>query len=141
MENIEVKQNQEKRKNRTIFVGRRKTAVARVMLKDGVGKIIVNKRNLEDYFPIIRLQKHATKALDVTNLRNKYDVYVNVKGGGIDGQAGAVRLAIARAIEAKYPELRPTLKQYGLLTRDPRMVERKKYGKHKARRSTQFSKR
>jgi len=141
MENIEVKQNQEKRKNRTIFVGRRKTAVARVMLKDGVGKIIVNKRNLEDYFPIIRLQKHVTEALDVTNLRNKYDVYVNVKGGGIDGQAGAVRLAIARAIEAKYPELRPTLKQYGLLTRDPRMVERKKYGKHKARRSTQFSKR
>jgi len=141
MENIEVKQNQEKRKNRSIFVGRRKTAVARVMLKDGVGKIIVNKRNLEDYFPIIRLQKHVTEALDVTNLRNKYDVYVNVKGGGIDGQAGAVRLAIARAIEAKYPELRPTLKQYGLLTRDPRMVERKKYGKHKARRSTQFSKR
>jgi len=141
MENIEVKQSEEKRKNRTIFVGRRKTSVARVMIKDGVGKVIVNKKNLEEYFPIIRLQKHATEALDVTNLRNKYDVYVNVKGGGIDGQAGAVRLAIARAIEAKYPELRPTLKQYGLLTRDPRMVERKKYGKHKARRSTQFSKR
>jgi len=141
MENLEIKQNQEKRKNRTIFVGRRKTAVARAMLKDGVGKIIVNKRNLEEYFPILRLQKHATEALDVTNLRNKFDVYLNVRGGGIDGQAGAVRLAIARAIEAKYPELRTTLKQHGLLSRDPRMVERKKYGKHKARRSTQFSKR
>jgi small subunit ribosomal protein S9 len=141
MENIEVKQSEEKRKNRTIFVGRRKTSVARVMIKDGVGKVIVNKKNLEEYFPIIRLQRQSTEALEVTNLRNKYDVYVNVKGGGIDGQAGAVRLAIARAIEAKNPELRPTLKQYGLLTRDPRMVERKKYGKHKARRSTQFSKR
>ncbi|GIX42015.1 MAG: 30S ribosomal protein S9 [Leptospiraceae bacterium] len=141
MENVEVKQPAQKKKNRIIFVGRRKTAVARVMLKEGNGKITVNKKPFEEYFPILRLQKHAIEALELTNLRDKFDVYVNVKGGGIDGQAGAIRLGIARAIEAKYPDLRPTLKQHGLLTRDPRMVERKKYGKHKARKSTQFSKR
>ncbi len=141
MENVEVKQENPKKKERIIFVGRRKTSVARVMLKPGSGKIIVNKRPLEEYFTILRLQKHATEAFDISGLRDQFDVYVNVKGGGIDGQAGAIRLGIARAIEAKYPDLRSKLKQNGLLTRDPRMVERKKYGKHKARRSTQFSKR
>lgn len=134
-------QIQKENKIRIIFVGRRKTAVARVRLKEGSGKIIVNKRPFEEYFPILRLQKHAIEALEVTNLRNQFDVYVNVKGGGIDGQAGAIRLAIARAIVARFPEHKALLKQRKLLTRDPRMVERKKYGKHKARRSTQFSKR
>ncbi len=129
------------KKKKTIFVGRRKTAVARVRLVEGNGKIIINKKPLEEYFSILRLQKHAIEALEVTNLRNNFDIYVNVNGGGIDGQAGAIRLAIARALEFKYPDLRKTLKDRGLLTRDPRMVERKKYGKHKARRSTQFSKR
>lgn len=141
MENIEQKQSEQNKKERIIFVGRRKTSVARVRLKEGVGKVIVNDRPFEEYFPILRLQKHAIEALELTNLRNQFDVYVNVKGGGIDGQAGAIRLGIARAIVAKFPDLRPTLKKAGLLTRDPRMVERKKYGKHKARRSTQFSKR
>ncbi len=130
-----------KKKPKLIFVGRRKTAVARVKLVEGNGKVIINKKPLEEYFTILRLQKHSTEALEVTNLRNNFDVYVNVKGGGIDGQAGAIRLAIARALEHKYPDLRKTLKDNGLLTRDPRMVERKKYGRHKARRSTQFSKR
>ncbi|MCS7205334.1 MAG: 30S ribosomal protein S9 [Leptospiraceae bacterium] len=141
MENQTTTQTTEKKKQRVIFVGRRKTSVARVRLKEGNGKVIVNKRTLEEYLPILRLQKHAIEPLEITNLRNQFDVYVNVKGGGIDGQAGAIRLGIARAIEAKYPELRKVLKQHKMLTRDPRMVERKKYGKHKARRSTQFSKR
>lgn len=129
------------KKQKTIFVGRRKTAVARVRLVEGNGKIFINKKPLEEYFSILRLQKHTIEALEITNLRNNFDIYVNVNGGGIDGQAGAIRLAIARALEFKYPDLRKTLKDRGLLTRDPRMVERKKYGKHKARRSTQFSKR
>lgn len=128
-------------KQRTIFVGRRKTSVARVILKEGSGSILVNKIPLENYFSTPRLRKHAIEALEITGLLNSFDVVVNVKGGGITGQAGAIRLGIARAIEAKFPNLRAILKTNGLLTRDPRMVERKKYGKHKARRSTQFSKR
>ncbi len=128
-------------RQKEIFVGRRKTSVARVILKEGIGKIIVNKIPLEKYFPALRLQKHAIEALELTQLTNKFDIFIKVKGGGISGQAGAIRLGISRAIESKFPDLRPLLKKHGLLTRDSRMVERKKYGKHKARRSTQFSKR
>ncbi|MFN3603792.1 MAG: 30S ribosomal protein S9 [Leptonema sp. (in: bacteria)] len=128
-------------KEKTIFVGRRKTSVARVILKEGNGKITINNKSLDEYFPLIRLRKHAIEALEIIDLLNKIDVIAKVKGGGIDGQAGAIRLGIARGIIAKFPDFRPILKKNGLLTRDPRMVERKKYGKHKARRSTQFSKR
>jgi small subunit ribosomal protein S9 len=129
------------RPERTIFVGRRKTSVARVKIVDGTGKVTVNGRSIEEYLPVLRMRKHATEPLDVASLSTKVDVMVNVSGGGIDGQAGAIRLGIARALVARNPGLRPVLKSNGMLRRDPRMVERKKYGLHKARRGTQFSKR
>jgi small subunit ribosomal protein S9 len=129
------------RPERTIFVGRRKTSVARVKIVDGTGKVTVNGRSIEEYLPVLRMRKHATEPLDVASLSTKVDVMVNVSGGGIDGQAGAIRLGIARALVARNAGLRPVLKSNGMLRRDPRMVERKKYGLHKARRGTQFSKR
>ncbi len=128
-------------KVRNVFVGRRKTAVARVYFKDGNGKIVVNNKPFEEYFKVLRLQKLITEPLELADIRNKYDVYVNVSGGGITGQAGAIRLGIARTIVQRFSDEHKKLKDAGMLTRDPRMVERKKYGKHKARRSTQFSKR
>lgn len=121
--------------------GRRKTAVARAFLKPGTGKITINGRALEDYFPNPILREDAVKALTVTNNVGKFDARVNVQGGGVSGQAGAVRLAIARAILEYDEATRATLRKEGLLTRDPRMVERKKYGRRKARRRFQFSKR
>lgn len=129
--------------DKIVTVGRRKEAVARVFLSQaGTGKFIVNKREFETYFPVDLLQlkiMEPFKLLEVSN--GSYDLQVNVDGGGIAGQAEAVRLGIARALIQIDPEYRPALKRAGLLTRDARVVERKKYGKKKARKSTQFSKR
>ncbi|MCB0374343.1 MAG: 30S ribosomal protein S9 [Sinomicrobium sp.] len=122
-------------------IGRRKTAVARVYIAEGEGKITVNKRELKDYFPTDILQYKVLQPLTLTGSADRYDVKVNVYGGGITGQAEAVRLAISRALCEVDAENRSTLKPEGLLTRDPRMVERKKYGQKKARKKFQFSKR
>ncbi|SEG07747.1 small subunit ribosomal protein S9 [Caloramator fervidus] len=122
--------------------GRRKTSVARVRLVPGEGNIIINKRTLDDYFGGLETLKVIVKQpLVLTGNLNKYDVLVNVHGGGFTGQAGAIRHGIARALVQADPELKPVLKKAGFLTRDPRMVERKKYGLKKARRAPQFSKR
>lgn len=122
--------------------GRRKESVARVRLVPGDGKFIVNKRSLDEYFGGLEALKATIKQpLVLTDTLGKYDVLVNVRGGGFTGQAGAIRHGIARALLQVDPSLRPTLKQAGFLTRDPRMKERKKYGLKKARRAPQFSKR
>lgn len=121
--------------------GRRKTAVARVRLSSGNGKITINGRAIENYFPTENQRSLVLQPLNVTGLVAKYDVDVNVKGGGPDGQAGAVRHGIARALLTVDVALRPALKSEGLLTRDPRMKERKKYGQPGARKRFQFSKR
>jgi len=122
-------------------IGRRKTSIARIYMKAGKGEIVVNKRDFKEYFPIETLQTIIRQPFVVTEEVDKFDVTVNVKGGGTTGQAEAIRLAIARALCELNPELRPALKKEGFLTRDPRMVERKKYGRRKARRRFQFSKR
>jgi len=122
-------------------LGRRKTAVARVFVKEGTGKITVNKRDYKEYFSTVTLHNAVNQAFNVVNQLDKYDVTVNVSGGGITGQAQAIRLGIARALVEFNAENRPPLKAEGLLTRDPRMVERKKFGQKKARRRFQFSKR
>lgn len=121
--------------------GRRKTAVARVRLAVGSGKITVNGRPFETYFPTETLRTVATQALVATESASKYDVRINVEGGGPAGQAGAVRHGIARALLEVDAALRPTLKSAGYLTRDPRMRERKKYGQPGARKRFQYSKR
>ncbi|AZQ64270.1 MULTISPECIES: 30S ribosomal protein S9 [Flammeovirga] len=121
--------------------GRRKTSVARIYLSQGEGKITVNKREFADYFPSEVLQIKVQQPLELTNESGKYDIDVNVQGGGINGQAEAVRLAISKALCEINAEHRLTLKPEGFLTRDPRMVERKKPGRRKARRKFQFSKR
>ena len=121
--------------------GRRKTAVARVRLATGSGKITVNGRPLENYFVLETQRMHLMQPLVSTELAEKYDVRINVAGGGPNGQAGAVRHGIARALIEADANLRPTLKAQGLLTRDPRMKERKKYGQPGARKRFQFSKR
>ena len=122
-------------------IGRRKTAVARIYVSKGKGKITINKRKLNDYFPTATLQYKVKQPLSLTDNVDKFDIKVNVYGGGITGQAEAVRLAISRALCEVDAENRATLKPEGLLTRDPRMVERKKYGQKKARKKFQFSKR
>jgi len=122
-------------------IGRRKTAVARIYLSEGKGKITVNKRDLKDYFPTPTLQYKVNQAFALTNTAGQYDVNINVYGGGATGQAEAVRLALSRALCEINEENRGLLKPDGLLTRDPRMVERKKYGQKKARKKFQFSKR
>jgi len=122
-------------------VGRRKTAVARVFFKEGTGVITVNKRDYKEYFPTSVLQYKVLQPLEITENLNKYDIQVNLDGGGITGQAEALRLAISRALCELNPEFRPPLKAKGLLMRDPRMVERKKPGQKKARKKFQFSKR
>lgn len=122
-------------------IGRRKTAVARVYLTEGSGKITVNKKDVEVYFPTATLQYKVRQPLSMTNSVENFDVKVNVYGGGITGQAEAVRMAIARAMCEVDAENRSILKPEGLLTRDPRMVERKKFGQKKARKRFQFSKR
>ncbi|MFY8034585.1 MAG: 30S ribosomal protein S9 [Flexibacteraceae bacterium] len=125
----------------TNTIGRRKTAVARIYLKPGTGNITVNKRPLDQYFKTEVLRIIVNQPFTVTEKLATYDVMVNVQGGGITGQAEAVRLAISRALCEIDLEMRPALKKEGFLTRDPRMVERKKYGRRKARRRFQFSKR
>ena len=122
-------------------IGRRKTSVARVYLRPGTGKITINKRPLETYLPTEIRQKALTGPLDLTENRDKFDVIVNAKGGGLTGQAEATQLGIARALIKFDEELRGPLRAAGFLTRDPRMVERKKPGQPKARKKFQFSKR
>lgn len=122
-------------------LGRRKTAVARIYLKDGNGTITVNGRDYKEYFPTGTLQYVVTQSLEVADAMGKYDIKVNLDGGGITGQAEALRLAISKALCEINPENRPPLKVKGLLRRDPRMVERKKPGQKKARKKFQFSKR
>lgn len=122
-------------------IGRRKEAVARVYLTKGSGEITINGKEYKNYFPIIYLQNQVELPLKTIEGENAYDIKVNVKGGGPKGQAEAVKLGIARALVDLNEEFKPLLKKQGLMTRDPRMVERKKFGKRKARRSTQFSKR
>jgi small subunit ribosomal protein S9 len=124
-----------------IGTDRRKSSVARVRLLPGTGKIIINDRDIMDYIPFEALRVIVNQPLVATETTGSYDVLVNVSGGGYTGQAGAIRHGIARALLQADPEFRPTLKRAGLLTRDPRMKERKKYGLKGARRAPQFSKR
>ena len=121
--------------------GRRKCSVARVRLVPGEGKIVINKREIDNYFGLDTLKLIVRQPLVLTNTLGKYDVIANVHGGGYTGQAGAIRHGISRALLEVDGELRTTLKRAGFLTRDPRMKERKKYGLKKARRAPQFSKR
>jgi len=128
----------EKQKN---AVGRRKEAVTRVFLSKGEGKIIVNDKDYKAYFPLVYLQNQVEAPLKAAEVTDKFDIKINATGGGLKGQAEAAKLGIARALLEVSPEFRPTLKAAGHLTRDPRGVERKKFGKKKARKSFQFSKR
>lgn len=122
-------------------IGRRKTAVARVYVSEGKGNITINKRDLSEYFPTATLQYKVKQPFTLTSTEDNFDVKVNVYGGGITGQAEAIRLALSRAMCEVDIENRSVLKPEGLLTRDPRMVERKKFGQKKARKKFQFSKR
>ncbi len=122
-------------------IGRRKEAVARVYLRKGAGKIVVNGRDFKAYFPQIHIQNKVLEPFEVTGVEKIYDLKINVKGGGFKGQAEAIRMGIARALVKLNEEFRKPLKAQKLLTRDARVVERKKYGKPKARKSFQFSKR
>lgn len=121
--------------------GRRKTSVAQVRLVPGNGKVVINKRAFEEYFPIDINRLLVTKPLDVTENAGKFDVIATVRGGGLTGQTGAIQLGIARALVQYDETLRAALREAKLMTRDPRMVERKKYGQKKARKRFQFSKR
>jgi small subunit ribosomal protein S9 len=121
--------------------GRRKSSVARVRLVPGEGRIVINGRDINEYIPFAALREVVNQPLVATETTGNYDVLVNVSGGGYTGQAGAIRHGIARALLQVDPEYRPSLKTAGLLTRDPRMKERKKYGLKAARRAPQFSKR
>jgi small subunit ribosomal protein S9 len=121
--------------------GRRKTSVARAYVSAGSGKIVVNGRDYKEYFTTPTLHYYVTQSLKVSNALENYDVKVNVAGGGITGQAQAIRLAVAKALVEMNPELKKDLRAAGLITRDPRMVERKKFGQKKARARFQFSKR
>ena len=122
-------------------VGRRKKAIARVRLIPGEGKIVINGRDVDNYFGLETLKMTVRQPLALTSLEGRYDVLVNVYGGGLSGQAGAIRHGISRALVKADPELRPAIKKAGFLTRDPRMKERKTYGLKAARRAPQFSKR
>ena len=122
-------------------LGRRKTAVARLYMKAGSGQIMVNNRDYKEYFCVPTLQYKVEQPLQVANLMGQYDIKANLDGGGVTGQAEALRMAIAKALTHVNPELRPALKAQGFLRRDPRMVERKKPGQPKARKRFQFSKR
>lgn len=121
--------------------GRRKSSVARVYITPGTGKVTINKKDMDEYFGLETLKIIVRQPLELTNTADKYDVKVNVHGGGFTGQAGAIRHGIARALNKADEEYRPTLKKAGFLTRDSREKERKKYGLKKARRAPQFSKR
>lgn len=122
-------------------VGRRKAAIARVFVSEGTGKIVINKRELENYFPSTILQYVVKQPLNTLNVVEKYDIRINLTGGGYKGQAEAARLGIARALVKINAEDKPALKVEGFMTRDPRIVERKKPGQPKARKRFQFSKR
>ncbi|HYK56359.1 MAG TPA: 30S ribosomal protein S9 [Flavisolibacter sp.] len=128
----------EKQKN---SVGRRKEAVTRVFISRGTGAITVNDKDFKTYFPLVYLQNQVIRPLQTVEAADKFDVKINAAGGGVKGQAEAAMLGIARVLVELNPEFRPALKAAGLLKRDPRSVERKKFGKKKARRSYQFSKR
>ncbi|HEY6300760.1 MAG TPA: 30S ribosomal protein S9 [Candidatus Binatus sp.] len=129
------------KKNIIWTTGRRKTAVARVRMLPGSGTITVNERTLEDYFPRPTSRMRILEPFEATETVGQYDVLVSVEGGGIAAQADAVRHGISRALVSATETLRPTLRKGGMLTRDPREVERKKYGRHKARKRPQYSKR
>jgi small subunit ribosomal protein S9 len=122
-------------------VGKRKSAVARVYVKSGTGRIVVNKRELEDYFPMETTRNLARQPLSLLNVGPDLDILVNVQGGGPEGQAGAIKHGLSRALVSLNPEYRAVLKKAGLLTRDARIKERKKYGRRGARRGCQYSKR
>ena len=122
-------------------IGRRKTAVARIYLSEGKGNITVNKKSFSDFFDTAILQYKIQQPFNLTETKDKFDLLVTVKGGGVNGQAEAIRLAISRALVEFNNEFKPALKSEGLMTRDPRMVERKKFGQKKARKKFQFSKR
>jgi small subunit ribosomal protein S9 len=121
--------------------GRRKASVARVRLRDGSGQVTLNGRQLEDYFPTMASRMRVMEPMQITTTQGRYDVDATLEGGGISGQVDALRLGIARALIVLDPELRPMLKKAGMLTRDARVVERKKYGLRKARRAPQYTKR
>ena len=125
----------------TIFTGRRKTSVARVRVRPGTGQFKLNGRPIEDYFPVETLQMAVNEPFRVTETEGRYDVIARIHGGGVSGQAGALRHGIARALEGEDPEFRGLLKKAGLLRRDARETERKKYGLKKARKAPQYSKR
>ncbi len=129
--------------NKIVYMGtgRRKSSIARVRLVEGTGKITINGKDIEEFFDLETLKVIVRQPLTVTNTLAKYDVICSVKGGGVSGQAGAIRHGIARALNEANAEYRPALKSNGFLTRDPRMKERKKYGLKKARKAPQFSKR
>lgn len=122
-------------------VGKRKTGIARVYFKDGTGKIIINGKEFEKYFPLESCRAIATRPLAFYSIEDKHDLYINVSGGGLSGQAGAIKLAIAKAILLINPDLKETLAKASMLTRDSRIKERKKYGQKGARARFQFSKR
>ncbi len=134
-------QNQAQQTKIYYGLGRRKTSTARVWMRPGKGIIRVNKRPIDEYFPREILRKIIMEPLILTKMENLFNIKVNVRGGGLSGQAGAIRLGISRALLEYDPTLRPILKKEGLLTRDARMKERKKYGLHGARRGMQYSKR
>jgi small subunit ribosomal protein S9 len=136
-----LREQQIDKQGRAYATGRRKDAVARVWLKPGSGRIVINGREQETYFARPTLRLIINQVFDVTDRKGQYDVEATVKGGGLSGQAGAVRHGISTALTRYEPALRTTVKREGFLTRDPRVVERKKYGRAKARRSFQFSKR
>jgi small subunit ribosomal protein S9 len=121
--------------------GRRKNALARVRVRPGSGEVRINERTVEDYFPRLVWQAQVMQSLKVASLEGKVDVFIRASGGGLTGQAGAAKMGIARALIKLNPDLRPALKKEGLLTRDPRMVERKKFGQKGARGKRQYSKR
>ena len=129
--------------NKIVYMGtgRRKSSIARVRLVEGAGKITINGKDIEEFFDLETLKVIVRQPLTVTNTLSKYDVICSVQGGGVSGQAGAIRHGIARALNEANAEYRPALKSNGFLTRDPRMKERKKYGMKKARKAPQFSKR
>ena len=122
-------------------IGRRKKSVARVYMSEGKGSITVNKKSFDDFFDTSTLKYKIQQPFNLTETKDKFDLMVTVKGGGVNGQAEAIRLAISRALVEFNDEFKPALKSEGLMTRDPRMVERKKFGQKKARKKFQFSKR
>jgi len=126
---------------RAYATGKRKDAIARVWIKPGSGRVTINGREIERYFPRATWRLIMNQPFQIANRTDQYDVFATVTGGGLSGQAGALRHGISKALSLFEPALRPTLKRAGFLTRDPRVVERKKYGRRKARRSFQFSKR